>query len=199
VTNNQTTPATFQYWIMVTLPSGANFGPVLGPVNLTLNPSATLARTRTQAVPGGAPAGNYVYHAYVGTYPNTIITQAQFDFTKSAGDGGYHLASGNWNCGGEAFSEEGNNSIETYKLCTVHPNPFNPETVISFELLEASEVDLRIYDIAGREVASIVKGQWSTGVHQVVWNAEGLPGGIYFARLSIDGDQSLVQKLLLLK
>jgi hypothetical protein len=56
-----------------------------------------------------------------------------------------------------------------------------------------------IYDISGREVASIVNGQWSMGEHSVVWNAEGLPSGMYFIRLMVGGGQSVVQKVVLMK
>jgi hypothetical protein len=80
-----------------------------------------------------------------------------------------------------------------------YPNPFNSSTIISFDLREASFVNLSIYDISGREVASIVNGQRSMGAHQVVWDAEGLPSGIYFVKLKVDNGWSSVRKMLLLK
>jgi hypothetical protein len=93
------------------------------------------------------------------------------------------------------------------------PNPFNSSVAIRFEMRDASSVDLRIYDISGREVWSMVNSQWSTGEHQVIWNAEDMTSGIYFARLSVFSSrsseigsqasvvssQSTVLKLLLLK
>jgi len=79
-----------------------------------------------------------------------------------------------------------------------HPNPFNPETVASYELRAASRVSLRVYDTAGREVATLVDGWRNVGVHEVTFDAAGLPSGIYFAKLQA-GDFSGVQKLVLLK
>jgi hypothetical protein len=86
------------------------------------------------------------------------------------------------------------------------PNPFNYSLDISFELRDASPVELRIFDTQGRKVWSMVNGQWSTGKHKVVWNAEGVPSGIYFiqlsaisCQLSASGCQSMVQKAVLIK
>jgi hypothetical protein len=70
----------------------------------------------------------------------------------------------------------------------------------------AVHVVLKIYDISGREIASIINGQLSMGKYQTMWEAEGMPSGIYFARLSAIscqlsacGGQSAVRKLVLLK
>jgi predicted deacylase len=85
---------------------------------------------------------------------------------------------------------------------SVYPNPFNSSTVIRFEMRDASPAELKVYDITGREVWSMVNplaSGWSTGQNRVVWNAEGLPSGIYFIRFSVLGSLSSVQKVMLLK
>lgn len=64
-----------------------------------------------------------------------------------------------------------------------YPNPFNPETIISYELKENSSVRLCVYDILGREVASLVNGPQNAGMHKIVFNASGLSSGIYFYEL----------------
>jgi hypothetical protein len=89
------------------------------------------------------------------------------------------------------------------------PNPFNSTAVIRFQLSDASQIELKVFDISGREVASIVNplaSGWSAGEHSVLWNAERMPSGIYFARLSAvscqlsaSGCQSAVQKVVLMK
>jgi hypothetical protein len=93
-----------------------------------------------------------------------------------------------------------------FKLYQNYPNPFNSSTVLRFELSDASQIDLKIFDISGREVASIINGRWSMGMHTVEWNAEGLPSGTYFIRLTVDGGhlsvvggQSIVRKVTLIK
>ena len=62
VTNNEGSPVTFDGWCMVTLPNGSSYGPVLGPVSLTLPGGWSINRDRSQNVPLAAPAGMYTYH-----------------------------------------------------------------------------------------------------------------------------------------
>ena len=66
-----------------------------------------------------------------------------------------------------------------------YPNPFNPTTAISFQLLAGSFVSLKISDLLGREVATLVDGRMEAGTHKVVWNASGFASGVYFYRLSV--------------
>jgi len=87
---------------------------------------------------------------------------------------------------------------DQYCLREVHPNPFNPSTTIRFELPAGKLVTLRIYDTAGREVATLVDGFRQPGSHQVTFDATGLPSGLYFARLQA-GSFTHTRKLILLK
>ncbi len=64
-----------------------------------------------------------------------------------------------------------------------YPNPFNPSTVLHVELPARMEVDLRVVDLLGRTVAVLVQGPMDAGVHAVRFEAEGLPSGLYLARL----------------
>jgi len=89
-------------------------------------------------------------------------------------------------------------SVLEYSLADAYPNPFNPSTTLSFTLPEAAKVQLKIYDLSGREVAALVNGTISAGEHRVEWNAEGMPSGTYFYSLSAPGFTS-TKKLLLLK
>jgi hypothetical protein len=79
------------------------------------------------------------------------------------------------------------------------PNPFNNELTISYSLLEATQVSLKIFNSLGHMVYSEETGMQSMGEHSLKWNAQGQGSGIYFAQLTVDGDQSIAQKLLLLK
>jgi hypothetical protein len=65
------------------------------------------------------------------------------------------------------------------------PNPFNPTTVISYQLPEANHVTLKVFDMLGREVAVLVDGIKSAGQHNLEYNASELQSGIYFYRLSV--------------
>ena len=79
-----------------------------------------------------------------------------------------------------------------------HPNPFNPVTQIAFDLPEASNVLLTVYDVTGRAVAEIVNRQFEPGVHTVPFSADGLANGVYFYRLRA-GDFEAIKKMVLLK
>ena len=65
-----------------------------------------------------------------------------------------------------------------------YPNPFNPSTAIEYQIQEPGLVTLNVYDILGREVASLVKGHESPGRHQVTFDGSELSSGIYFYRLT---------------
>jgi len=64
-----------------------------------------------------------------------------------------------------------------------YPNPFNPTTVISYKLTVNSKIVLKVYDLLGREVATLINEMQSAGEHTVEWNAEDFPSGVYFYRL----------------
>lgn len=83
-----------------------------------------------------------------------------------------------------------------------YPNPFNPSTVISFELPKDASVTLKVYDIAGKEVANLLNGYLTTGNHSVNFNASGLASGVYFYKLNVvsgEENTSKVMKMLLVK
>ena len=85
-----------------------------------------------------------------------------------------------------------------YKLYQNYPNPFNPRTVIGYSLLKNGNVVLKIYDILGKEVATLVNNKQIPGVYEVTWEASQYPSGIYFYRL-ISGDFSETKKMLMIK
>jgi hypothetical protein len=96
-----------------------------------------------------------------------------------------------------AINDETSLPIE-YELSHNYPNPFNPATVISYQLPVASRASLKVYDLLGREVASLVNDVKPAGSYSVSWNARGMPSGVYFYRLQA-GIFSATKKLLLLK
>jgi len=71
-------------------------------------------------------------------------------------------------------------SVSNLNLYPAHPNPFNPVTTIRFNVPEISEVDVSIYNIQGRLVENLLKGQLSEGYHNLQWNANKFPSGVYF-------------------
>lgn len=98
------------------------------------------------------------------------------------------------------------NLPENYALRQNYPNPFNPSTVISFQLPVSSSVILKVYNVLGQEVATLVNEEMKLGSYEVTWDATGLASGVYFYRLiaadiSSSRHKQFVEtrKLLLLK
>ncbi|MCF8261511.1 MAG: lamin tail domain-containing protein [Melioribacteraceae bacterium] len=87
---------------------------------------------------------------------------------------------------------------ETYKLAQNYPNPFNPATNITFAIPNTEKVSLRIYDVLGREVATLVNKELGAGNYTFNWNASALASGIYFYKLNT-ASFSTVKKMMLLK
>jgi len=87
----------------------------------------------------------------------------------------------------------------SFALLPNYPNPFNQSTSINFHLPAQSYVQLSVYDITGRAVAELAKGEFDSGEHSLVFDSRNLPSGIYFARLTAEGKQSMVRKMVLVK
>ena len=85
-----------------------------------------------------------------------------------------------------------------FELSNNYPNPFNPATTFAFQIAQRSNVTLKIYDIIGREVATIVSGMMEPGKYTRQWNAASFASGVYFYRLQA-GSFIAVKKLILLK
>lgn len=79
-----------------------------------------------------------------------------------------------------------------------HPNPFNPATTLSFSLPRSGFVTLKVYDLLGKEIATVVNGDLSAGEHRYPFNGALLVSGLYFYRLQTD-NFTAVKKMLLLK
>jgi hypothetical protein len=79
-----------------------------------------------------------------------------------------------------------------------YPNPFNPTTVIKFQVSSSKFVSLKVYDVLGREVKTLVNEKLEAGSYETTFDATGLASGIYFYRLQ-SGEFVSTKRLLLLK
>ncbi|MBS1518772.1 MAG: T9SS type A sorting domain-containing protein [Bacteroidetes bacterium] len=86
----------------------------------------------------------------------------------------------------------------SYKLYQNYPNPFNPTTKIKFEVPSSGKVTLRIIDINGKTVDTLVDGNLNPGTYEAEWNAKGLSSGVYFYKLEA-GDFIQTNRMVLLK
>ncbi|MHA2032302.1 MAG: T9SS type A sorting domain-containing protein [Candidatus Kariarchaeaceae archaeon] len=86
-----------------------------------------------------------------------------------------------------------------FSLSQNYPNPFNPSTTIEFTLPKPDFVTLKIYNLLGQEVATLVSDRLASGNYKYNWDASGLASGLYFYRLFTDSGYEMVKKLVLVK
>jgi len=86
----------------------------------------------------------------------------------------------------------------TFSLSQNYPNPFNPSTVISYQLAVTSHINLKVYDILGRNVAVLVNEKLKPGTYEVTWDASNNPSGVYYYTLRA-GEFSDTKKMVLVK
>lgn len=85
-----------------------------------------------------------------------------------------------------------------FSLGQNHPNPFNPMTTIKFSLPRDSNVVLRVFNVRGQAVQTLISGSMSAGAHEVTWDARQHPSGVYFYRIEAPGFQE-TRKMIMLK
>jgi len=194
-------PLTFDGWLDVSYEGGPPTV-VIQRYFQNYQPGWTINRPNTYfPVPSTYAAGNYVFAGHVGTYPSVVWAEDSFPFVKLGAD----LAPGFI-----PFVPDGTpNPFETidksaaalvvdHLMVSNYPNPFNPETTISFALPEASNVNLTVYDISGKTVTTLVNGYRNAGAHEISFDASNLTSGVYLYKLST-ASSSLTGKMLLVK
>ena len=93
---------------------------------------------------------------------------------------------------------QGGNEIPTqYTLMQNYPNPFNPTTTIEYTLPQRASVEIKVLDVLGREVGTLVNEEKPSGVYSLQWNADGAASGVYFYRLKVGGFVETKKMLLL--
>jgi hypothetical protein len=95
-------------------------------------------------------------------------------------------------------TEENSNLPKQFALSQNYPNPFNPTTIIAYQLPVAGNVSLKIFDMLGKEVATLVNGRQDAGAYTVDFNASQLSSGVYFYRLQ-SGSFVQTRKMMLVK
>jgi hypothetical protein len=183
--NGENSPQIIDIWNIISGPATRpGWGPVL---DLTLPAGATINRIRTQYVSDRFPAGAYTYTSNIGQYPSTVWDSDSFPFTKTA------VGADGW-----AIGQSTTATPSEYAVHGASPNPFNPTTTLSFALPQAGQVKLSVYNVTGREVATLVNGLRDAGNHEVTFDATGLASGLYIYQLTA-GDFNATGKMMLTK
>lgn len=118
--------------------------------------------------------------------------------TIAAGEGGIFKVTFDVQEGAATTIEPENELPAAFALSQNYPNPFNPTTQVEYSINEPGPVTLRVYNILGKEVATLVDGNQSAGSHRVAFNANELPSGVYIYRLS-SGNRVESRRMMLIK
>ncbi|MCP4634232.1 MAG: T9SS type A sorting domain-containing protein [candidate division Zixibacteria bacterium] len=195
--NNYNFPINGDVWIMLTLPGGGSYGPLNVFSNIPLNGMEVLYYPgSSQIVPGYAIPGEYTYWAYAGLYPSYITDSAGFKFTKLGASPESPLNS--WETNGFPSSDQSADNMiaEIYSEC--YPNPFNSSTNIQYFIHNDSKVKLEVFNLAGQKVSMLVDRFQNAGVYSIKWDAVNFSSGVYFYKLSANGE-NFTKRLVLLK
>jgi hypothetical protein len=189
-----------QFWVEGLLPDSGNARTLIAPIWLAVPPNTTLSAIRTQSLAAEGPAG--LYRAIGRMSTTTDTSEDSFPVIKLGSIGDRALQAVNWWDFGDVFNPENSLSLDTQNtpimLYPSHPNPFNASTVIRYQIPGAGQVSLKVYDTAGRPVATLVEGWRDAGVHAVTFEGSKLASGVYFLRMQTS-DYKAVQKMMLLK
>ena len=87
--------------------------------------------------------------------------------------------------------ETGDNSIPNeFQLFQNYPNPFNPKTMVEYIIPEQGFVSLKVFNVLGNEISTLISGTVPAGEHSVEWNAQDFPSGVYFYHLEVTNLES---------
>jgi uncharacterized lipoprotein YddW (UPF0748 family) len=105
-----------------------------------------------------------------------------------------------WTCGDIVTAVEEKESVRPliFSLNQNYPNPFNPSTTIEFQIQKSGMVSLKVYDLLGREVTTLLSKVMNSGSYKINFSGTGLPSGTYFYRITLDNN-SIAKKMILLK
>ena len=90
------------------------------------------------------------------------------------------------------------NQPTNFNLNQNYPNPFNPTTKIKYSVPQSSNVVIKVFDLLGNEIETLVDGHKPIGTYEITWYADNLPSGIYFYRLQANNFIQ-IKKMILLK
>ena len=195
--------------------SVAGFAGISGTLSLTSGTASTLAGAfifaiKNNVVSGFAftdAAGNYNINGLTpGTYSLSVDRPGYTEVTSSTGTVSYNSAGNPVNVSVPLSISSvttlvgGSSALQPtqYSLEQNYPNPFNPSTTIRYTLPVSGRVAVRVYNILGQVVATLVDGTQNAGTYDVSFNASALSSGVYFYRIE-SGSFEAVKKMMLLK
>jgi len=130
------------------------------------------------------------------------LQDGHYEWTLRAVDAAYigsPIATGVFNVGTQTAVEPEDNLPRDYSLAQNYPNPFNPSTIIRYNLPVKSKVTLKVYNILGKEVTTLVNATKEAGVHEIEFTNDGeFSSGVYFYTIKTEGFTD-TKKFILIK
>jgi hypothetical protein len=151
-------------------------------------------------IPSTYASGFYTMYGRAGEHPNIIWAEDSFAFMKLGDNRDSNFVPWIPDNLPDYFGEADCQAALPRKqiFASVHPNPFNPMTTVGYTLPEKAHVQLTVYDMLGREVATLVNGWREAGAHEVMFDGSNQASGIYIYRLRA-GEFTSAGKLALMK
>ncbi|MCX6639084.1 MAG: FG-GAP-like repeat-containing protein [bacterium] len=167
--NNETQTLPMLAWTVLTYPDGQIFG-TIDSLSIDLQPGV-YNENKTLQIPPNFPTGIYTLKGYVGNSPELVYDTTSFQFEKQDT---------------VEIVNPGNPESVAYnfEISSLFPNPFNSSTRIEYSLPQAGLVDVTLFDLTGRQIATLTHEWQDSGIHQLSFSPEGLAGGVYFLRLT---------------
>ena len=136
----------------------------------------------------------------IGYLYDTIVIMSTYFVNPTTGwvCGSYGTIRKTINGGVTSINNISTGAPSTYSLHQNYPNPFNPSTIIRFQIKDSRFVRLYVYDILGKEVATLVNEKINAGEYEITYNSNNLPSGVYFYKLEA-GDFKETKKMVLIK
>jgi plastocyanin len=181
---------------------GGSFGQNYSPNTLTVSVGDTV---RWQGAFSDHPLSSTTVPAGAQTWTNTTgtvftyVVQIPGTYTYQCDVHGPDM-SGSFTAAAATDVNDGarQSHASTFHVDQNYPNPFNPSTRITYSLAQNSSVSLKVFNAIGEEVATLVKGFQTSGIHDVSFDGTSLPTGIYLYRLEAEGSV-VTKRLVLLK
>jgi hypothetical protein len=133
---------------------------------------------------------------YYDTEQNMIVIDAFNDIAYASGQGTLNI----FDCSQAVGVEEEEIQLPTqFSIINVYPNPFNPTLNVEIALPYSSDLNVKVYNLVGSEVANLTNGVRRAGYHNFVFDGSSLSSGVYFVHASVPGQLTQIQKVVLMK
>ncbi|MCB2212196.1 carboxypeptidase regulatory-like domain-containing protein [bacterium] len=202
--NNTGMVQTANLWLSATLPNMSNYN--IWNYNYTFLPGYAAGEGMVVDVPAFAPAGDYMLTINLGVFPNFSLYNDSEPFNKAAAG---VASTGDFNLSGSkpvlvgtaiAADEAEATVVPTeFELGQAYPNPFNPTANFSVSLPEAADLNVRVFNVMGQQVAELANSRTNAGVHNFTFNGANLSSGVYFIQAQVPGQLNAIQKVTLMK